>query len=85
MSEKTKITCGTRNIDELEAHDYRERVLIKINDEVVFDVADGEPEDNSLGRDFSDCHSILSLLERVYEMGKNGEEVEFSDYEGLSF
>lgn len=48
---------------------------------------DGEPEDASLNRDFSDVYNISELVEKAYEAGKAGEELEFSfeevDWEDL--
>lgn len=35
----------------------------------------GEPEDNSLGRDWSDVHHIRALVETAYNAGKAGEEL----------
>lgn len=56
--------------------DYRSRLSIEIDGKSVFLVRDGEPEDSNLSRDFSDCYSIVDLMERAYEAGKNGEEFE---------
>jgi hypothetical protein len=35
---------------------------------------DGEPEDNALSRNFSDCFSIIDCLKMAYEAGKASEE-----------
>lgn len=35
------------------------------------------PEDNTLDRNFNDCNNIISLLEKVYKAGKNGDTVTF--------
>ena len=56
-------------------------VTVKLDDKVVFSVSDGEPEDNSLCRNFSDCSKLLQLLEKTYELGKNGVDVKFKDTE----
>ena len=34
---------------------------------------EGEPEDNSLGRDLNDAYSIPDLVKMAYEAGKSGE------------
>lgn len=62
-------------VDE-ELYDYRFGLTIKIDGEKVFSVYDGEPEDNSLERNFSDCHNIEDMMKRAYEAGKAGEPFE---------
>ncbi len=57
--------------------DFRSAIHIFIDDKQVFSVGDGEPEDSNLSRDFSDCYSIVSLMEKMYQAGKSGEDVEF--------
>lgn len=44
--------------------------------------SEGEPEDNSFGRDLNFVFSIGDLIKFAYEAGKNGEEYEFIDKEG---
>lgn len=51
----------------------------KIIDSVKFE--EGEIEDNTLGRNFSDVFNILGLMELVYEAGKRGEEIKFEKTE----
>lgn len=34
------------------------------------------PEDNDLGRNFSDCHDIPDMMRKAYIAGKNGEDFE---------
>lgn len=41
----------------------------------------GEPEDNSLGRDWNDVYTIKSLILDAYEAGKRGEELELTEVE----
>ena len=36
---------------------------------------DGEPEDATINRDFSDIHKIYALVKLAYEAGKNGETI----------
>lgn len=57
--------------------DYRRSLEIYINGKLIFSVSDGEPEDNSLYRNFSDCYSVVTLLEQFYILGKNGYSVKF--------
>ena len=40
---------------------------------------DGEPEDNNLSRNFSDCHSITQVLATVAEYVAKGYTVEFAE------
>ncbi len=54
---------------------------IKIDDKQVFAVHDGEPEDNTLGRNFNDCYSIPKLLQQAYEAGKNGEQLTLESFD----
>ena len=58
-----------------EKNDWRDALLIFIDDKVVFSAIDGEPEDNSLGRNFNDCHSITDLIEQAYIAGVDGDEM----------
>lgn len=55
--------------------DYQGSLDIFIDGKKEFSVHDGEPEDNNLYRNFNDCLSIVSLLKRAYDAGKNGEEL----------
>jgi len=61
-----------RKIDDEE--NWTSSLSIEINGEEKFSVHDGEPEDNSLGRNFSSCYGIPSLLKAAYEAGKAGED-----------
>ena len=47
---------------------------VKIDEVIVFDVYDGEPEDNNLYRNFSDCFKVVKLLKRAWEAGRDGEK-----------
>lgn len=51
-------------------------VSLNVNDTEVFSVFDGEPEDNNLGRNFSDCNNITHLMHMAYDAGVKGEELE---------
>lgn len=39
----------------------------------------GEPEDNSYGRDHTDVLDVPTLLQKFYQMGRNGEVILFSE------
>lgn len=54
--------------------EWRNGLWILIDGKTVFSAHDGEPEDNTLGRNFNDCWSIPKLLKLAYEAGKAGEE-----------
>ena len=58
----------------VENRDYRSALKIEVNNKNTFEVYDGEPEDNSLDRNFSACWDIEKLMKMAYEAGKNGEE-----------
>lgn len=60
--------------DAMKERDYRNAYAISINGEMLVEFWDGEPEDANLARDFSDCFSIVDLMRRAYEAGKNGED-----------
>lgn len=72
-----KIEFVTRTEELIEESDCRDAIIIKINDTKVFEVSDGESEDATLARDFSDCYKIGDLLEIAYNAGRNGYECEF--------
>lgn len=54
------------------------KIIVETNNGSRNDISfyDGEPEDNTLGRNFNDVYSIPDLLKIAYEAGKNGEEWE---------
>lgn len=57
--------------------DFRSALEIHVNDEKKLSFYEGEPEDASLGRDYSDVYNIVNLMKEAFEAGKNGEEFEF--------
>jgi len=71
-----KITTISLTDQGLEDNDYRDAYKITVDDWPVATFCDGEGEDNTLGRNFSDVYSIPELLKRAYEAGKNGEPFE---------
>ncbi len=76
-----KMTIFTLNEKGLENRDYLDIYAIELDGEKVFQVADGEPEDNTLCRNFSDVFGLETLLTRIYELGKSGEELEIESKE----
>lgn len=57
--------------------EYRQKIDITIDGKKAFSVHDGEPEDNNMGRNFSDCNNITGLMQQAYDAGKKGETLEF--------
>lgn len=51
------------------------KLSISIDNNNLFNVSDGEPEDATLCRDFSDCYKIPSMLSMAYNAGKHGDEL----------
>ena len=49
-------------------------ITIKVDGKRMFDVYDGEPEDNTLARNFCDCYSVVDLMKLAYEAGVRQEE-----------
>lgn len=66
------------DIRTIDLDDGRCCFLIIVDGEKVFDVGDGEPEDNTLGRNFNDCFGIPDLLQKAYNAGKSGEQLEIT-------
>ncbi len=58
--------------------DYKNKCEIFIDDQLAFQVCDGEPEDNDLSRNFNDVWLIDKIIERAYQAGKRGEELKIS-------
>ena len=73
-----EITTITLSDIGLEARDWQGTYAIKFDDKTIFEVWDGEPEDNNISRNFNDIYSIPKLLQQVYEIGKRGEELSFN-------
>jgi hypothetical protein len=70
-----KIVEKTLTPEAKEKNDYRDEYHIFIDGVEEISANDyGEPEDNSLRRDLNFVYSIVPLIKRAYEAGKNGEE-----------
>ena len=61
--------------------DYSQCLKIEIDGKQEFMASDGDPEDSTLSRNFSDCHGIISMIKRAYDAGKNGESFEYEAIE----
>lgn len=61
--------------------DYRSEIIITEDGKKIFEVNDGEPEDNTLHRNFSSCHSVIDILKKMYEYGQSGTVVKFEEEE----
>ena len=59
---------------EIDEEEYTESLEILVDGSLIASFCDGEPEDNCIGRNFSDVHNIEDLMREAYEAGKNGEE-----------
>jgi hypothetical protein len=65
-------------------HDHREAIKFSLTsngETITVDFIDGEPEDNSLSRDFCGVYSIPDLIKMAYEAGKQGQTLEMSENE----
>jgi len=72
-----KVEIITLTEECVEENEYRNLLRIKIDNNKAFDVGDGEPEDNTLARNFNDCLKIDSLMQIAWIAGKNGENMSF--------
>ena len=64
-----------KNIDGSEDNDYRDAISFEVNGKRMLTFRDGEPEDNSLCRNFNDVFSIAGVVKLAYEAGNAGEEL----------
>ena len=76
-----KITKTIPSEQTLEDNDYQDSMSISIDGEKVFAAHDGEPEDNTLSRNFNDCYKIIDIIRKAYDAGKAGESIEFETIE----
>ena len=65
-----KVTVVRRSAFSSEKYDNRDAIQICIDDKLVFEASDGEPEDATLSRDFFDIYSIPKLMQRAFEAGQ---------------
>ena len=76
-----KITITRLTEKGLENRDYRAVVKISVEDEPTLEFFDGEPEDNTLSRNFNDVYQIGDLLNKVYQAGGLDEGFELNEIE----
>ena len=57
-----------------ESYNYGDTIEIEVDGKDVFSAHDGEPEDNTLSRNFNDCYKIDELMRMAWESGKRGED-----------
>ena len=75
-----KVKLTTRSDKSLAENDYRD--LFKIDaGSLSLCFCDGEPEDNLIGRNFSDVFKIEELIKMAHEAGLKGESLEFEEAE----
>lgn len=65
-------------VDYFEDWDYVESVTIE-TENTILDFSDGDSEDNTLSRNFSDVYKIEHLIKEAYEAGKNGEDLNIEE------
>jgi hypothetical protein len=76
-----KVVIKTLNDEAQERRDYSDCMAIEIDGIRVFEVYDGEPEDNNLGRNFGDCYTLDKLINLAHTAGKSGSELEITKVE----
>lgn len=57
--------------------EYRNGIVITMDDKTIIRLYDWETEDNTLSRNFSDCYNIYSIIKDVYELGRKWVEIDF--------
>ena len=68
--------------DELLSDEYRTHFEIEAtrgDNTIGLSFYDGEPEDNTLSRNFASVYQIEDLIRWAYEAGKAGEELTFGE------
>ena len=76
-----KVTISSLTEDAQERRDYRNAVEIEVDGKKVFSAWDGEPEDATLSRDFSDCWGIPDLMKMAHQAGAEGKEFIIESFE----
>lgn len=61
--------------------EFRYGVVVEVDGKPEAEFYDGEPEDNSIGRNFNDIHNIPKLMKMAYEAGVKGEDFSVSEEE----
>lgn len=76
-----RIEIVQRTSEEKSKCEDREALVIRVNGKDFMSFYDGEPEDNTLSRNFSDIFRIEELINNVIEALKDGELVVISNSE----
>ncbi len=59
---------------------YKEEIRLYLDDtfvDIKYTIREGEPEDMVFGRDLESLYSINRMLQKVYQAGLEGKEIEF--------
>lgn len=78
MDETVNVELITSDEEWSEDNDYRSFFVVKVDGQIEMSFIDGEPEDASLGRDFSDISSIGELLKKVSDGVAKGKKLNIS-------
>jgi hypothetical protein len=80
-----KIISTLRSYDNNTRHSYHLEIEAPLDLGPSLGFYDGEPEDNTLMRNFNDVFHIIDLMQAAYEVGKSGEPFETIDrsFEGF--
>ena len=68
-----RLTVISLTDEAIKKRDGSDTCVLEIDGEKVFQVSDGEPEDNNLSRNFNDVWQLQGILERVFKAGKEDE------------
>lgn len=59
---------------------YKEEIRFYLDDtfvDIKYTIREGEPEDMIFGRDLESLYNINRMLQKVYQAGLEGKEIEF--------
>ena len=76
-----KVTIATLTPEALEERDFMDALSISVDGKEMINLSDGEPEDNTLSRNFNDVFEIPELLKLVWEAGKSGDDLVIEEIE----
>lgn len=62
-------------------HDCRNAIVIHVDGKEVFSAYDGEPEDNTLCRNFNHAYSVAGLMKVAHEAGVVGQSITITEKE----
>ena len=73
-----KVTIVTPPEDTAADRDYRDSYEIRVDGKTGASFYDGEPEDNTLARNFNDVYNIHKLMQEAWHAGKRDEPFEIT-------